>query len=752
MNASKKIRINHRTSLRFFSFLWLMSCCILGANAQPQNQLSSQISTPHVEAELVAHAPEGVDVDAPVWVGLLLKHQPDWHSYWKNPGDSGLPTQLNWTLPAGIEAGDIAWPVPQKIRLGNLANYGYEGQVLLSAPLFVTPNFKPPVFASASSEIEIKLHATWLVCRQECIPESAEFSLKLPLRSSTALHASVFEQSRTQQPKMLAGTSQARVVDDAYLEFAVADLPEIAQGKLLDFFIETPEIIETAAELGTGWTQQWQGNIWSARLPLSPLRSTSPNTLALVLALPRATSASTAPFSPTEAWRSIAQVTTPWPAHRTNAEVSPALQAALAANATKANTAQPNASSLAVSHTFLGALLGAILGGLILNLMPCVFPILALKVLSFTQSAGQQRSHRVAGIAYTLGVVLSFLCLGALMLSLRAAGAQLGWGFQLQSPAMVAALATLFTVIGLNLAGVFEFGTFIPSRIATFQSKNPVINDFLSGVLAVAVASPCTAPFMGASLGFAIGLPANQALLIFMGIGIGMALPYLAASFIPAVAQRLPRPGAWMDHLRKFMAFPMFATVVWLIWVLGQQSGIDGAASLLAILTALSAVLWALTLQGRARAVLSILATLIFIVVMRSFGAHITTEVAPTQPIGTALKSTTTWQTWSEEQVQALITADTPVFVDFTAAWCVTCQYNKKTTLAHPEFLAAIAHKNVALLRADWTRHDPKITQALAQLGRNGVPVYVLYQKDKAPLVFSEVLNLADVKTAISAL
>src|SRR5450830_1701744 len=237
--------------------------------------------------------------------------------------------------------------------------------------------------------------------------------------------------------------------------------------------------------------------------------------------------------------------------------------------------------------------------------MPCVFPVLAIKVMSFSRHAGDQRGHRSSGLAYSAGVVLSFLALGALMLGLRSAGEQLGWGFQLQSPIVVAALAVLFTVMGLNLAGLFEFGRFLPNAVLTLETKNPAVNAFLSGVLAVAIASPCTAPFMGASLGLALGLPPLQALLIFMTLGIGMALPYLAASLTPAVARWLPRPGAWMDTFRRAMAFPMFATVIWLVWVLGQQTGVDGAAALLALLLGLTMLVWAMGLPGRSRAFLT---------------------------------------------------------------------------------------------------------------------------------------------------
>ncbi|MCC2673261.1 MAG: thiol:disulfide reductase (thiol:disulfide interchange protein)-like protein [Ramlibacter sp.] len=681
------------------------------------------VSTERTRAELLAHAPEGIAAGKPLWLGLQLTHQPGWHSYWKNPGDSGLPTQLQWTLPAGMDAAEIAWPAPEKMFIGPLANYGYEGTVLLPVPVTVAQGFKPSLLGDA----EIRLKATWLVCKQECIPEEGSFTVKLPAQSTTALHGAAFDAALAAQPRPVVTSANGAIpdstgrVDGSTLVVSVQGLPVSARGKKLDFFPETAEVIEP----GGAWTQEWDGAIWKARVPLSPHRSASPARMPVVVT------------GDGQAWRADLKVAGTWPAVAAPAAVSPQLEAALR------ETAAPPLP--AVSTSLAAALLGALLGGLILNLMPCVFPVLAIKVVGFTRHADDRRGHRVSGLAYTAGVVTSFAALGAVMLALRSAGEQLGWGFQLQSPLVVATLAALFTLIGLNLAGVFEFRSFLPSRVATLEARHPIANAFLTGVLAVAVASPCTAPFMGASLGLAIGLPAAQALAIFIVLGLGMALPYLAASWIPAVARWLPRPGAWMETFRRLMAFPMFATVAWLVWVLGQQSGIDGAGALLALLVALSMVVWALTLRGRTRAVLAGLALLGLGTVAWSTGAAIT-RPAPV----TAAASQGRWQPWAPERVQQLVAGGQPVFVDFTAAWCVTCQYNKRTTLARADVMADFQARNVALLRADWTRRDPAITQALAQLGRNGVPVYVVYKPGKPPLVLSEVLSADEVRSAIA--
>ena len=721
--------------------------------AAQNNTQSEVVRTDQVQAKLLAHAPQGVPIGQtpeaaaaqPVWVGLQITHAPEWHTYWKNAGDSGMPTELQWTLPPGVMAGDIAWPLPKKIPIGHLANYGYEGTVLLPVPLIITPEYKPGVLADA---LDVKLKATWLVCRKECIPQDGEFALKIPLRSSTALNGAAFDAALKSQPADVAGAHQVALKDDGKrLAVRVAGLPADVRGQPLELFPESPGVVVTAATpakpgepVGArSWSQHWDGDVWTADVPVSPERADSPEKMTLVL------------VAGERGWRAEAPVAGAWPALALPAGVSPALEAALKANANAGANAPPPAAPTAVpATTFVWALLGALLGGLVLNLMPCVFPVLAIKVLGFTQHADDRRAHRTSGLAYTAGVVLSFLALGALMLALRAAGQQLGWGFQLQSPAVVAALTVLFTVIGLNLAGVFEFGSFLPSRLATLEARNPVANSFLTGMLAVAVASPCTAPFMGASLGLAVGLPAVQALLIFAAIGLGMALPYLAASWWPAVARLLPKPGAWMDTFKKFMAFPMFGTAVWLLWVLGQQTGIDGAGALLALLVVLALVLWALGLTGRTRIVLASFSIAAGALLASAFGPNVIKMAEAATPV--AETPGARWQPWSAERVQTALGAGQPVFVDFTAAWCVTCQYNKKTTLASAEVLSAMDAAKVQTFRADWTRRDAAITAELQKLGRNGVPVYVLQAPGQAPVVFSEILSVTEVKDALGRL
>ncbi len=694
---------------------------LLPALAGAQN--THQVVTPQVRAELVAHAPDGLAPGKPVWLGLLIEHQPHWHTYWKNPGDSGLPTTLNWTLPPGLEAGTIQWPTPSKLPIGPLMNFGYEGRLLLPVPVQVTQ-------ALDAGSLTVKLKAEWLVCKEVCIPESGEFSLAVPAQGATAGHAALFAAAQAALPQAVPGSKATARVEGQQLVLEVSGLPAAWQGRKLDFLPETTGIIDNAAKTTTAWA----GDRWTAQVALDPHRSEGPSTLPAVL------------ISDGQAAGLQIQVTvsTPWPAAR-----SPDAAPATAPAATPIAPPPPAADGgLAIS------LLLALLGGMLLNLMPCVFPVLSLKVMGFAAHAQDRRALLIGGLAYTAGVVLSFVALAALLLSLRAGGEQLGWGFQLQSPLFVAALAALFTLIGLNLAGLFEFGSVLPARWSALRSQHPTVDSLLTGVLAVAVASPCTAPFMGASLGAAVTLPTAQALLVFASLGLGMALPYLVASAWPAAARALPRPGPWMAHFKSVMAFPMFATVVWLVWVLGQQTSIDGAAALLGALVALAFMAWALGSPGlgaRARAGFGTFSVLLLVAALVwALPAFKTVEAATT---ATADSADQAWQAWSPERVAELTREGRPVFVDFTAAWCVTCQYNKRSTLSKPDVLADFKARKVVLLRADWTRRDARISAELSRLGRSGVPVYALYAPGSAsPRLLSEILGVAEVQSALATL
>jgi thiol:disulfide interchange protein/DsbC/DsbD-like thiol-disulfide interchange protein len=730
------------------------------------------VKTDQVRAELVAHAPEGVAPGKPLWLGLRLEHAPQWHTYWKNPGDSGLATTLQWTLPAGFAAGEIAWPTPRPLPVGPLMNFGYEGTLLLPVAVTVPASF-------AGDALAVTLRADWLVCREVCIPEGGDFALQVPARAAISLHAALFEGARAQQPRALPPVQGSARVDGDALVVRVAGIPADLAGRALRLLPELAGVIDNAAPPQA----RWEGSTWEARVPLSAQRSESPAALAAVLVLD--TSAGTATGTALSKASTAAppglQLALPvsgaWPA----AAVSPVAPVGMPAGPSSAAIAPTDAAAVALS------LLLAFLGGALLNLMPCVFPVLSLKVLGLAAhgahavntanrantphgaSGGDARAPRRAllagGVAYTGGVVVSFVVLAGLLLALRAGGEQLGWGFQLQSPAFVAALAALFTLIGLNLAGLFEFGSVLPGSLAALRARHPVADSALTGVLAVAVASPCTAPFMGASLGLAVTLPAPQALAIFAALGLGMASPYLLACLWPGLARRLPRPGVWMARFKVLMAFPMFATVIWLVWVLGQQAGIDAVAGVLGVLLALAFAAWALGTPGfgrRARVGFGAVAVGVLGLALAWAlpGLRPTTPAALTAAAGAGSTESASresadgrWQAWSPEREREALAQGRPVFVDYTAAWCVTCQFNKRTALADAQVLADFAARGVVLLRADWTQRDPRITQALAALGRNGVPVYALMSPGAAgPRLLSEILSVRELREAIAAL
>ncbi len=735
------------------------------------------LTTPHVRAELMAYAPDGVQAGKPLWLGLHLQHQAGWHTYWKNPGDSGLATQLHWTLPAGVTAGAIQWPTPQKIPVANLANYGYEGAVLLTVPVTVAGDFQ-----SASSEFVIRLKAQWLACKTECIPEEGEFLLSMPVRGATALSRPVFIEFAAREPKPHTGAA-TYTPSDRSIKLSVAALPAAWQGKRLELFAEDAEVIETAATPD----QNWQGTQWTAVVALGAQRAKSPADMAWVIKI------AGSPSNPS--LRVQAKLDGAWPAAPAAkpSAISPALEAALEKSKQEAkHRAQSESGALTASWTsaaFWMAVSGALLGGLILNLMPCVLPVLAIKLLSFSpnkvveaksstakvmiESTGAASvlsddtlSLRSSSGLFALGVVGSFGLLGLLLLILRGAGQSLGWGFQLQSPYMVMALALLFMLIGLNLFEAFELRLVFPRRLVNFQSSHPAVDTLASGALAVLIATPCTAPFMGASLGLAISLPAAQAILIFVAMGLGMALPFLLIAAYPRVGgwllNLLPKPGSWMVTMRHFLAWPVFATVFWLVWIYAQQTSINEAFALSFSLLMLTAFIWSVGLpRGLPR---TLVMTIFTLSLLSSFALWhsandadgsasvpgVDASIDPNAPAGTP--SLGVWTAWTPQAQAAARAAGKPVLVDFTAAWCLTCQVNKSSTLSRAEVEAAFKAKQVVLLRADWTKPNPAIAAELTRLGRSGLPVYALYSpKASQPQLLPEVLTPAIVLDALAA-
>jgi thiol:disulfide interchange protein len=706
------------TVMRPLLFILLAVAWPLAAQAQ-----SVVVKTDEVRAELVAHAPEGVSAGKPVWLGLVIEHAPHWHTYWKNPGDSGLPTTLTWQLPADVSAGEIAWPTPSRLPIGPLVNYGFEGKLLLPVPVTVAPDFK-------GESLDVKLSAQWLVCKDVCIPQQGEFALRVPAKASTAAHAALFAAALATQPTDVADAKVSAALTDGAkaLRVTIGGLPAALQGKELAFFAEAAGVIDHAAKV----KGVWDGGTWKADVPISPQRFESPSKMHAVLTAPSQAAGTRVELAITGAWPAL---TPPTP---------------LEVQGTPAASVSPPPTDLGYG----AALLFALVGGALLNLMPCVFPILSLKVLGFAGHAHSRRALVGGGLAYTAGVVLSFVALAGLLIALRAGGEQIGWGFQLQSPGFVAALAVLFTMIALNLAGLFEFGSVLPSGLASARLRHPLADSFLTGVLAVAVASPCTAPFMGAALGFAFTLPAAQSLLLFAMLGLGMALPYLVMSLWPAVARAMPKPGVWMATFKTAMAFPMLATVVWLVWVLGQQTSIDGAAALLAVLVALAFALWAWGRVDSTRMARVAWSTAGIVLLGASIAWALPTWREAQAAPATSASSSERWQAWSPERVATLNAEGRTVFVDFTAAWCVTCQVNKRSTLNDRALMAEMDSARVTLLRADWTRRDATISNELSRLGRNGVPVYAIYRagqgQDQQPSLLPELLTVQTVRDALA--
>ena len=657
---------------------------VLGG-ASANKARGSVVSTAQVQATLQVYAPNGLGAGETFWLGLQIQHQAHWHTYWRNPGDSGLATELQWQLPEGLKPGNLIWPAPQKIPVGSMANYGYEGTVLLVTPVQVAPKFKAN---EASSDITVQLHASWLVCKQECIPQEGDFVVRVPVKGSSVMAPEAFHAALANQAQMLTGKHEAVIAEDGRtLTLKVETLPPELSSGAWTVFPQTPNVMRNNAT----------PNIQADRitLPISSERMDSPKRMAWLLVQGEAN-------APTgKQWVFETPIQGKWQ------EWMEPPSATSTSNFNLQLSSAPAAISTAPWATWILAILGAFLGGMLLNFMPCVFPVLAIKLLGITQLADKPKTMRLSAWAFSVGVLISFLLLGGLMLALRAAGSQMGWGFQLQSPWVVAALAIMFVIMGLNLSGLFEFGHFVPSSVASFQFANPATNSLWSGVFAVVIASPCTAPFMGASLGLAIGFPAWQALPIFGAMGLGMALPFLLVSISSALLKYLPKPGAWMNTFRHVMALPMYVTALWLVWVLGLQTG------------------WWDNDQAPTQSTLS------------------ASESGASRP-------SIVWEAWSEDKVRAARKDGRPVFIDFTAAWCVTCQFNKKTTFADASLLKDFAQKNVLLLRADWTRYDPAITQALNNLGRNGLPVYAWYAPGQEVLILSELPSVQEVQNALS--
>ena len=678
------------------------------------------VNSGHIESELVAQE-TGIAPGGTIYVALRQKIIPEWHTYWRNPGDAGEATKITWTLPAGWKAGDMVWPTPQVAKLGPLLDYAYEGEVLIPVPVTAAAN------AQVGTTIGLTADVFYLVCKDVCVPEEAKLSLLLPVVAAPAADSkwgAIVGEALAKAPKP-AGLKGVFKLDGQTLKLAVTGGPlKGANMTGAYFFPYSPKVIEHAAD------QVVDRGPEGLTVSLKPGYDfvgggTPPTELAGVIS------------TKAGAWEVTA---TPGELPATAAGMGPP------PSETKAATGGEAAGGL------VGALLFAFVGGLILNLMPCVFPVLSMKAASLAGHAHDAGKTRLQGLVFLLGVVATFLALAGLLLAVRAGGAAVGWGFQLQSPLVIAGLSLLMLLVALNMSGVFEIGTSVQNVGSGASAQGGATGAFFTGALAVVVAAPCTAPFMAGALGYALTQPPIISLAVFLALALGFAAPFVAVAFIPGLLRLLPRPGAWMDVLKKGLAFPMYGAALWLVWVFAQQSGPLSLAHLLVagVLAAFGAWLYGLAQSRRASGKGGVVSTIIALVslvlaiTIATFGAlaaqpPVAAAAAPTQaPSGPGLAA----EAWSPEKVKELQAAGRPILVDFTAAWCVTCQVNEKIALSGSKVTEAFKAQNAVYLKADWTNRDPAIAKALAEFDRVGVPLYVVYPKNGgAPVILPQLLT-----------
>lgn len=660
-------------------------------------EAQAQASTPYVTATLLADA-EAVVPGQPLMLGLRLDTIEGWHTYWSNPGDSGLPTTLVWSLPEGVEAGPLQWPMPEAIPFGPVMNYGFH-----DAPVLLTPVIVPKSLQAV--RVTLGLRAAWLVCADVCIPEEVTLSLDLPV-AETAAPANQAIMTAALDRLPAAGIADGRLErsDDGIvslvLEGTMPNALAAASPEALWYFPDAYGVLDHAAP--QTWTRTETG--W------------------------RMSTAGPPASSPLEAGDEIAGVVTlaaagggiPEAGWSVTATLDGGTSPALAPAAVKPNT--PGGGKPDRLPPGLALALGlAFLGGMILNLMPCVFPVLAMKAMALVQHRSGPQSTREA-LLYTAGVLVSMAALGGVLLGLKTSGALIGWGFQLQEPWVIITLIAVLSLVALNLAGWLDVG----SGLMGMGQAGPLarMGSFGTGVLAVVVASPCTAPFMGVALGAAMVMPAVQGMAVFLALGFGLAAPFLLLALVPGAGRLLPKPGPWMDRFKQFLAFPMAASVVWLLWVLGQQAGPDAAALVLLGLLALSLALWSRALSSNGgRALVAALAVAILCFSGLGLNERLTGAAS-----STALSAHRgTGEPYDADALLRLTSAGQPVFVNLTAAWCITCLVNERVALSSATVHQSMAKAGVTYMTGDWTNRDPAITALLQRYGRSGVPLYLMF-------------------------
>ena len=694
--------------ISLFSLLAILPATLMAAPGPVRNGA--------VVVELVA-LESSVAPGQVVHAALKMTHDPHWHSYWINPG-TGLATALAWKLPAGFTAGEILWPTPHLIRdsQGKVTGLGYDGENLLLVDL-TAPATLPP-----GGTVTLQAGAEWLMCRDNCTPGDATVELTLPVTAGPAqpnpATAALFARYRAELP----GAAEAwKIAVTPAGQKLTLHLSPVRAGQPIPadlHFFDRDGVLDYAA-------------------PQPPRPEGAGVALELTLA-----DGKTAPAR----LPGVLTAAQGWQGDGRYGGI--AIDVPVAPEGTKAVAAASGTTPAAPPTSLIGTLVLAFVGGLILNLMPCVFPVLGIKILGFVNQSGNDKA-KVAqhGLAFAFGVLVSFWALAGLLLVLRAGGSQLGWGFQLQSPAFVFGMASFLLIFALNMSGLFEVGLSATGAGATLQRKEGLAGSFFTGALATLVATPCSAPFLAPALGAALALSAFEALLVFTAIAVGLALPYLLLSLFPQAIKLLPRPGAWMETFKQLMAFPLYATVGWLLWVLaGQTSGDDNALLLIVfgfVLVAMAA--WVYGRFGQAygkpaRQRFGVLTAAALFAAGLWTGWPKSPAAAPAPGASAAYQ--VTWEKWSPEAIAAAQAAGKFVYVDFTARWCATCQTNKAAVFHNDEVLAELAKRQVVLLRGDWTNKDPLITTELARWGRSAVPFNLIYAPGKPePVPLPELLT-----------
>ncbi len=700
---------NKWVSLFMRPFRLIVAIALLLAAGLPVLAASDSADAPHLHVRLIV-LPQMLSRGASAEAGLYFKLEPGWHVYWKNAGDSGEPPHIRWALPDGISAGPLQFPAPKRLPLGPLMDFGYEDEALFPFTLNVT---------NAAKQGPADLHAKvdWLVCREVCIPGKAELgvSRNVSARASAAPPAAA---------------------DEAIFKRFAGKLPEPLPARFKAIFQPSDAGFRLAVQTGRRETSAEFFPAEQSILDNPAPQKITPAPDGLILDLKKDTNLSTNP----------SQLSGVLELSDGRAFEVTALPGVVTGGSNSVSGRQSSPEELFRASGL------AFLGGLLLNLMPCVFPVLFIKGLALVRSGNEDRRKlRAHGLVYAGGILISFWVLVAVLVTLRTAGSSLGWGFQFQSPVFLMLMAGLLFFLGLSLAGQFEIGLSLTSAGGSLASKQGYAGSFFTGVLAVIVATPCTAPFMGAAVGYALAQSPAVTFAVFTALALGLAAPYVALTLQPAWTRLLPRPGVWMEVLKQATAVPVFATVIWLAWVLAQAYGSAMVAALLVGLLLLAIAGWFLGRWPAKRWATAVAGVIVVAVVGVSVFAPAKLTVAAAATSSNVARSG--WEPWSAEAVERYQAQGRPVFVDFTASWCLSCQVNERVALTQPEVQRAFTDANVALLRADWTQHDESIARALTALGRSGVPAYVLYAPGQSsPQLLPEVLTPGIVTDAVGKL